>query len=111
MWLHCRHNATTFWQLLTDRSPLQLLTLTPTLEADDVWECVPLGCTLLEGEDDSPIFAEFTNETFLLTQATTEDMGTGKLDHLGQKGSKLTVDHLRQVKEKQDEEEEDSCCT
>ena len=31
MWLHCRHNATTFWQLLTDRSPLQLLTL--TLEA------------------------------------------------------------------------------
>ena len=44
------------------------------LEADDVWECVALGCTLLEGEDDSPIFAEFTNETFLLTQATTEDM-------------------------------------
>lgn len=50
--------------------------------------------TLLEGVDDLSILAELADETFLSTQTAAENMGAGKLDHLGQEGSQLSIYHL-----------------
>lgn len=57
----------------------------------------PLGGALLEGVDDLSVLAELTNETFLSTQTAAENMGAGKLDYLGQKGSQFSINHLLQV--------------
>ncbi len=59
-----------------------------------VWGSVPLGGVFLEGVDDLSILAELTDEAFLSTQAAAEDVGAGKLDHLGQEGSQFPINHL-----------------
>lgn len=56
--------------------------------------CVPLGGALLEGVDDLSVVAELTDEAFLSTQAAAENMGAGKLDHLGQEGSQFPINDL-----------------
>lgn len=57
----------------------------------------PPGGVLLEGIDDLPVLAEFTDEAFLSTQAAAENMRAGKLDHLGQERSQFSINHLLQV--------------
>lgn len=59
-----------------------------------IWGSVPLGGALLEGVDDLPVVAELTDEAFLSTQTAAENMGAGKLDHLGQEGSQFSINHL-----------------
>ena len=66
---------------------------------------VPLGGTLLEGVDDLSVFAEFTDEALLLTEAAAEHVGAGELDHLGQEGGQLTIDDLEESREGGDEDE------
>lgn len=56
---------------------------------------VPLGGALLEGVDDLFVVAQLTDEAFLSTQTAAENVGAGKLDHLGQEGSQLSIDHLQ----------------
>lgn len=57
----------------------------------------PLGGVLLEGVDDLTVVAELTDEAFLSTQTAAENVGAGKLDHLGQEGSQFSINYLLQV--------------
>lgn len=57
----------------------------------------PLGGALLEGIDDLSVVAELADEAFLSAQTAAENMGAGKLDHLGQEGSQFSINHLLQV--------------
>lgn len=59
-----------------------------------IWGSVPLGGILLEGVDDLSVVAELTDEAFLSTQTAAENVGAGKLDHLGQEGSQFSINHL-----------------
>lgn len=38
--------------------------------------------------------AELADDAFLSTQTAAENMGAGKLDHLGQEGSQFSINHL-----------------
>lgn len=59
-----------------------------------MWGRVPASGILLEGVQDLPVLTELTDETFLSTQTAAENVGAGKLDHLGQEGSQFPVNHL-----------------
>lgn len=54
----------------------------------------PLSSTLLEGVDDLSILTHLTDETLLSALAAAVDVGTGKLNYLGEEGSKLPIYHL-----------------
>lgn len=60
-----------------------------------MWILLPSGGALLERVDDLSILTELTYEAFLSTQAAAENMGAGKLDHLGEEGSQFPINHLQ----------------
>lgn len=59
-----------------------------------------LSSTLLEGVDDLSILTHLTDETLLSALAAAVDVGTGKLNYLGEEGSKLPIYHLLQVSQR-----------
>lgn len=74
------------------------LSFLSTLRVEDGAAAIaPLGGVLLERVDDLSVVAQLTDEAFLSTQTAAEDVGAGKLDHLGQKRSQFPIDHLLQV--------------
>lgn len=55
----------------------------------------PSGGILLKGIDDLAILAKLTDEALLPAQTTAVDMRAGKLDHLGEEGSKFSIYDLQ----------------
>lgn len=54
----------------------------------------PLSGALLKGVDDLSGLTHLTDEALLSALAAAEDVGTGKLNHLGEKGGQLPINHL-----------------
>ncbi len=66
------------------------------LEVKQWLQVSPFGGILLEGIDDLASLAKLTDETLLPAQTTAIDMRTGKLDHLREEGSKLSIYDLQE---------------
>lgn len=56
----------------------------------------PFGGILLEGIDDLASVAKLTDEALLPAQTTAIDVRAGKLDHLREEGSKLSIYDLQE---------------
>lgn len=55
----------------------------------------PSGGILLEGIDDLTVLTKLTDEALLPAQTTAVDMRAGKLDHLREEGSELSIYDLQ----------------
>lgn len=84
-------------QLSADAARARLGLLAALGVEDGAAAGAPLGGVLLEGVEDLSVVAQLTDESFLSTQTAAENVRAGKLDHLGQEGSHLPIDHLLQV--------------
>lgn len=69
--------------------PLNRFNMWPSGDGDS-----PLGGALLEGVDDLAIVAELADEALLAAQAAAVHVRAGKLNHLGEEGGQLPIDHL-----------------
>lgn len=73
----------------------QSLNIMRHLEVKQWLHVSPSGGILLKGIDDLAILAKLTDEALLPAQTTAVDMRAGKLDHLGEEGSKLSIYDLQ----------------
>lgn len=66
------------------------------LEVKQWLQFSPFGGIFLERIDDLASVAELTDEALLPAQTTAVDMRAGKLNHLREEGSKLSIDDLQE---------------